>query len=76
MLKAANQKLARQYPGDAAARQPVHTLICGGDAFRRDAVRAYGAAALAALEEFAPTPASFAKTLGMTDASSLAETVG
>jgi hypothetical protein len=75
MLKAANRKLARLYPGDATARQPVHTLICSGDAFRRDSVRAFGAAALTALDEFAPTPASFAKTLGMTDASSLAETV-
>ena len=74
-LKAANHKLARLYPGDATARQPVHTLICSGDAFRRDSVRAFGAAALTALDEFAPTPASFAKTLGMTDASSLAETV-
>ena len=76
MLKAANQKLARLYPGDPAGRQPVHTLICGGDAFQRDSVRAFGAAALAALEEFGPTPASFAKTVGMTsDASPLAEAV-
>jgi hypothetical protein len=75
-LKAANQKLARLYPGDATARQPVHTLICSGDAFRRDSVRAFGAAALAALDEFGPTPASFAKTLGMPhDVPSLAETV-
>jgi hypothetical protein len=76
MLKAANQKLARLYPGDATARQPVHTLICSGDAFRRDSVRAFGAAALSALDEFGPTPASFAKTLGMTaEAAPLAETV-
>src|ERR671913_1799665 len=74
-LRTANNRLAAAYPGDATARQPVHTLICSGDAFRRDSVRAFGAAALTALDEFAPTPASFAKTLGMTDASSLAETV-
>ena len=76
MLKAANQKLARLYPGDPAGRQPVHTVICGGDAFRRETVRTFGAAALAALDEFAPTPASFAKILGMApDVPTLAETV-
>jgi citrate lyase beta subunit len=76
VLKAANQKLARLYPGDPTGRQPVHTLICAGDAFRSDSVRAYGAAALATLDEFGPTPASFAKAIGMSsDGTPLAETV-
>jgi citrate lyase beta subunit len=71
-LRTANTKLAAVYPGDSLSRQPVHTLICGGDAFRRDYAQTSGAAALAALDEFAPTAAAFAKIVGLT---SLADTV-
>ena len=71
-LRTANTKLAAAYPGDSISRQPVHTLICGADAFRRDYAQASGAAALAALDEFAPTAAAFAKVVGLT---SLADAV-
>ena len=75
-LRTANTRLAAAYPGDAIARQPVHTLICSADAFTRDSAQMYGAAAVAALNEFGPTASSFAKTLGLTsDDSTLTETV-
>ena len=34
-LRTANAKLAAAYPGDATARQPVHTLFAAADAFTR-----------------------------------------
>src|SRR5687767_5615211 len=71
-LRTANIKLGAAYPGDSISRQPVHTLICGADAFRRDHAQTSGAAALAALDEFAPTAAAFAKVVGLT---SLADAV-
>src|SRR5688572_13058143 len=64
-LKPANKKLAAACPGDFAGRQPVHTFYSGAHLFKSDSPRALGAAALAALDEFAPTPASFAKALGI-----------
>jgi citrate lyase beta subunit len=64
-LRTANKRLAAAYPGDAVARQPVHTLICTGDAFRRNSVATFGVAALATLDKYAPTAAAFAKVLGL-----------
>jgi citrate lyase beta subunit len=64
-LRTANGRLAAAYPGDASARQPVHTLICSGDAFTRNSVTTFGVAALATLDEFAPTASAFAKVLGL-----------
>ena len=57
-LRTANTRLAAAYPGDAIARQPVHTLICSGDAFTRDSAQTFGGAAVAALNEFGPTASS------------------
>jgi citrate lyase beta subunit len=65
VLTAANQKLARRYPGDATGRQPVHTFIGGGDVFTSDAGWRAGAQALEALEHFAPTPKAFADAIGL-----------
>jgi citrate lyase beta subunit len=64
-LRTANGRLAAAYPGDSIARQPVHTLICSGDAFTRNSVTTFGVAALATLDEFAPTASAFAKVLGL-----------
>src|SRR5688572_384859 len=64
-LRTANARLAAAYPGDSIARQPVHTLICTGDAFTRNSVTTFGVAALATLDEFAPTASAFAKVLGL-----------
>lgn len=76
MLTSANQKLARLYPGDPIGRQPVHTFIGSGDAFRADSARRAGEQAIEILRTFAPTPQAFAKIVGLpADFPGLAETV-
>lgn len=65
MLKAANQKLAKLYPGDPAGRQPVHTFIVGADLFTPDSAQRAGAQALEALRQHAPSAAAFAKAIGL-----------
>ena len=76
MLKAANEKLAKLYPGDATARQPVHTFIGSGELFTRDACRRAGEQAIETLEQFAPTAKAFAEVLGLPSTDPiLAETV-
>ncbi len=76
MLKAANQKLAKLYPGDPTGRQPVHTFIIGGDAFVRDSAQRAGAQALELLNASAPTAKAFADIIGLPPTfPGLAETV-
>ena len=76
MLSAANQKLGRLYPGDAAGRQPVHTFIGPADAFTRDSAQQAGRQALDTLNTFAPTPQAFAKVIPLPASfPGLAETV-
>lgn len=65
MLKAANQKLARLYPGDATGRQPVHTFIGSADTFTSDAAQRTGAEAIEALNKYAPTAKVFAEVIGL-----------
>ena len=65
MLKAANQKLAKLYPGDAIGRQPVHTFIAPADSFTPDAAQRAGQQAIDTLTQFAPTARSLAKVLGL-----------
>jgi citrate lyase beta subunit len=52
-LAPADAALAREYPGERAGRQPVHTVYVPADRYDADLVPSYGAAALAALEEHA-----------------------
>ena len=75
MLKAANHKLAKLYPGDATGRQPVHTFIGGGDVFTSDAAQRAGAHAIAALDSYAPTAKAFAEAIGLPDDATLAQRV-
>jgi len=76
MLKTANRRLAGLYPGDAIGRQPVHTVIISGDTFRADSAQRAGQHALETLNQFATTPAAFAKVIGLpADFPGLAETV-
>lgn len=67
MLQAANNKLAKLFPGDPVGRQPVHTFIGAADAFVSDSAQRVGRQALDTLNTFASTPQSFAKTLGLPD---------
>jgi citrate lyase beta subunit len=50
-LAAADAVLARDYPGERPGRQPVHTVYVPADRYDAGVVPAYGAAALAALDE-------------------------
>lgn len=64
-LRAANLDFARKYPGDSGQRQPVHTVYGGGHLFKADIASRLGALALAALDEYAPTPADLARAVGL-----------
>ena len=76
MLKIANQKFARLYPGDATGRQPVHTFIGPGDKFTADAARHAGQEAIDTLNAHAATPQAFAQVIGLpANYPGLAETV-
>ncbi len=76
MLKAANQKLAKLYPGDAIGQQPVHTFIAPADTFRIDSAHRAGQQAIETLNSFAATPAAFATVVGLpANFPGLAETV-
>ncbi len=65
VLSEANAATARLFPGDSAIRQPVHTVYGGAHLFRGDTAPRLGAAALAALDAFAPDARTFAGVLGL-----------
>ena len=64
-LSTANAETARLFPGDSAARQPVHVVYGGAHLFSRDSVPKLGAAARAALDAYAPDARAFAGALGL-----------
>ena len=64
-LAAVDAELARRYPGDAATRQPVHTVYVPADALDAGTVRSWGDQALALLDRHAPRPADLARVLGL-----------
>jgi hypothetical protein len=63
-LNKANSRVAREYPGESGARQPIHTVYGGAHLFTSDVAPKLGALALAALDEHAPTPDVLARVLG------------
>jgi citrate lyase beta subunit len=63
-LAAADAALASGFPGERAGRQPVHTVYVPADLFHAGLVPAYGAAALAAVDEHA---AAFAELVADDD---------
>jgi citrate lyase beta subunit len=65
--------LARLYPGDSGARQPVHTVYGGAQLFKSDTPTRLGVLALRSLEEFAPDAQTFGRAIGLDEA--MAETV-
>jgi citrate lyase beta subunit len=60
-LGAADEALARQFPGDAPTRQPVHTVYVPADRFTEDLGATWGRAALASIDEH---EATFARVAG------------
>ncbi len=53
-LDPGNHRIAAQFPGELARRQPVHTLYGGAHLFKADAAPKLGAIALRTLQEYAP----------------------
>lgn len=64
-LEPVNARLARRYPGESGARQPVHTVYGGAQLFAADTVPKLGQLALRAMDEYAPDPLSLAEAIGM-----------
>ncbi|HEX9611216.1 MAG TPA: hypothetical protein VF978_04955, partial [Gemmatimonadales bacterium] len=64
-LDQANAAFAERYPGERAARQPVHTVYGGAHLFRSDSAKKLGDLALRALDEYAATPAALARALSL-----------
>jgi len=64
-LRATNQMVARDYPGETGDRQPVHTVYGGAHLFKADSAPRLGALALASLDEHAPDAATFARAFAM-----------
>jgi citrate lyase beta subunit len=64
ILAPADAALARGYPGEPSARQPVHTLYVPADRVVPGLVKDHGATARAVLGEHAPEPAALARAVG------------
>lgn len=71
-LREANLAFARRYPGDGAARQPVHTLIEGAHHFTPTIARERGDEALRMLDAYAPDATRLGRALGITEHPALA----
>ena len=69
-LGAANRAFMQVYPGDRAARQPVHTVYGGAQLFKAETTSRLGAVARATHgRATADSPAEFARGVGFTDRS-------
>lgn len=53
-LDKANSVLAKQYPGETARRQPVHTIYGGAHLFKFDTAAKMGRIAIKSLQDYAP----------------------
>jgi citrate lyase beta subunit len=61
----AQAELARRYPGESGARQPVHTVYGGAHLFTADTARKLGEVAVRAVDTYAPDPTAFAEAIGV-----------
>jgi citrate lyase beta subunit len=64
-VQRAQAKVAKRYPGDSGARQPVHTVYGGAHLFSSDTAKKLGELSLRALDTYAPDAASFAEAIGI-----------
>lgn len=64
-LREANVEFSRNYPGESAARQPVHTVYGGAQLYKSDSAVKLGAMALQAMDENAPNFVVFANALSL-----------
>jgi citrate lyase beta subunit len=65
LLADADRALAAEYPGERAARQPVHTVYVPADTYQAGLPGRWGSQALDAITEWAPEPADFAAAMGI-----------
>jgi citrate lyase beta subunit len=72
-LARGHRALARRYPGETGARQPVHVVYGGAHLFHADTCGKLGERALETLDAFAPNFAVFARALGLPKAERLPE---
>ncbi|MGA8143544.1 MAG: hypothetical protein WB987_06630 [Candidatus Acidiferrales bacterium] len=72
-LEQAHWAFQKRYPGSTGERQPVHTVYGGAHLFRADTPKRLGEVAIRSLDEFAPDFVTFAKVLGLPEASRLTE---
>jgi citrate lyase beta subunit len=63
-LSTANRAFMRRYPGEPAARQPVHTVYGGAHLYRADTTPRLGELALRSLDAHARDPLEFAAAIG------------
>ncbi|SDP66712.1 Citrate lyase beta subunit [Pedococcus dokdonensis] len=64
-LRDADSALAQQFPGERPTRQPVHTVYVPADRYDAGLVPAWGAQALAVLDEHGGTAQEYAALLGL-----------
>ena len=53
-LSEANHNVAKKFPGETGARQPVHAVYGGAHLFKFDTCRKFGMLAQRAVSEYAP----------------------
>jgi citrate lyase beta subunit len=68
-LAQADERLARDYPGEAAGRQPVHTVYVPADRYAADTLERWRLEATAVLDRHAPTAADLPEAFGIAAAS-------
>jgi citrate lyase beta subunit len=64
-LRTAHERLAARYPGDRAARQPVHTVYGGAQLYKAETTQRLGELALRSLATYASDAGDFARAVGM-----------
>jgi citrate lyase beta subunit len=61
----AQARVARRYPGEGGARQPIHTVYGGAHLFSSDTAKKLGELALRSLEAYAPEAGVFCEAIGV-----------
>jgi hypothetical protein len=65
-LSDANRAFMHRYPGEPAARQPIHTVYGGAQLFRADTTQRLGELALRNMDAYGRDPIEFAEGVGFT----------
>src|SRR5450631_147126 len=67
-LGKANRAWSRLYPGDAPARQPIHTVYGGAHLYKAETTRRLGELALRQMARYAPDAVALARGIGFVSA--------